>query len=234
MSSPEAEPAYAPLDALAAALGRPFSNIAMLELALTHASFFEGRAGPDNERLEFLGDRVLGLIAAEHLLTHYPDLPESALAPRLNSIVNRRACAKAAIRAGIGPALRLSKAEINAGGRDKETILADAAEAVLAALYLEGGLGPARDFVLTHWAEALDGAEHLLKDPKTALQEWAAANKHAAPLYTVIQRSGPDHAPRFIIRVETAGNTAQAEGASKREGERLAAEALLRIVRPHA
>lgn len=233
VSGPKAESTSTLHDALAEALGRPFHHAALLEMALTHASFLEGRVGADNERLEFLGDRVLGLIAAEHLLQRYPDMPESALAPRLNSIVNRQACAKAAIRAGIGPALRLSKAEINAGGREKETILADAAEAVLAALYLEGGLVPVREFVLTHWADALREAEHLQQDAKTALQEWAAAHRHGAPLYTEMQRSGPDHAPRFIIRVETAGSAAEAEGASKREAERLAAAALLRIIRPH-
>ncbi len=212
---------------------RPFTNDALLAMAVTHASYFEGRAGADNERLEFLGDRVLGLIAAEYLLQHYPQMSESDLAPRLNNIVNRQACAKAAVRAGMGPALRLSRAEANAGGREKETILADAAEAILAALYLEGGLDPVRAFVLTNWAEAIEGTEHLQQDAKTALQEWAAAGRHGTPLYTVTQRTGPDHAPRFVVRVEVAGAAHEAEGPSKREAERLAAAAVLKALRPH-
>lgn len=234
MSAQTAQPAHPPLStALDAALGRSFTNEALITQALTHASFLEGQSGTDNERLEFLGDRVLGLIAAEYLLRQFPHMRESELAPRLNSIVNRGACAKAAVHAGIGPALLVSRAEAKAGGREKETILADAAEAVLAALYLEGGIEPAKAFVLTHWHEAIAAAEHLPKDAKTALQEWAAAAKRPAPLYTVQERSGPDHAPRFVVQVEVGSESAQAAGASKREAERLAADALLRVVCPH-
>lgn len=233
MSAPTARLTQPLFAALEAALGRPFANDALITQALTHASFLEGRPGMDNERLEFLGDRVLGLIAAEQLLKQFPQMSESQLAPRLNSIVNRQACAEAAVLAGIGPALLISRAEANAGGRQKGAILADAAEAVLAAIYLEGGLEPAKAFVLRHWHGAIAGAEHLPQDAKTALQEWAAAAKHPAPLYSVKARSGPDHAPRFVVQVEVASTVAEAEGPSKREAERLAADALLKVLRPN-
>lgn len=220
--------------ALEAALGRPFADEALLIEALTHSSFFEGQPGTNNERLEFLGDRVLGLIAADYLLQHFPNMSEAQLAPRLNSVVNREACAKAARLAGLGPALLLSKAEANSGGREKTTILADAAEAIVAALYLHGGLEAARAFVLSHWQEALLATRDVRQDAKTALQEWAAAARHGPPVYVVTEQSGPDHAPRFVVQVEVAGaGNAQAAGGSKREAERHAASALLQMVRAH-
>lgn len=220
--------------ALQAALGRAFTDEALLTEALTHSSFLEGQSGTNNERLEFLGDRVLGLIAADYLLQHFPKMSEAELAPRLNSIVNRDACAMAAKHAGLGPALRLSKAEAHSGGRDKITILADAAEAIVAALYLHGGMEAARAFVLCHWHEVLLATQHLQQDAKTALQEWAAAARLGAPIYLIKEQSGPDHAPRFVVQVEVAGaGHAEAAGGSKREAERQAASVLLQRVRAH-
>lgn len=184
---------------------------------------------PNNERLEFLGDRVLGLVCAERLWADYAGVGEDGLAPRLNAVVNRAACARAARRVGLGPALRLSPAEARSGGRDKEAILADACEAVIAALYIDGGLEAARRFVLDAFAEEFAGAARAPRDPKTALQEWAAAAFAAQPVYTLIRRTGPDHAPIFLVEARVAHlPPEQGEGASKREAERAAAKALLR------
>lgn len=214
------------------ALGRPFSNAELLRVALTHSSFNEGRGGEDNERLEFLGDRVLGLVVAEHLYRSFPSWGEDELAPRFNSVVNKQACAKAARSAKIGQAMRLSRAEAEQGGRLKDSILADAAEAVVAALYLEGGLAAARAFIEQHWAEPLATVAQAVRDPKMALQEWAAAKHLCAPQYTVSGRSGPDHSPTFTVQVVVPGaGEAVGAGSSKREAERAAAAQLLEMVR---
>lgn len=217
--------------ALDTAIGWRFTKPLLLTEALTHSSAAEGRrhAAPDNERLEFLGDRVLGLLLAEKLFQLYPSAPESALALRLNSLVNRQACARAARRADLGPHLVLSRAEEQAGGRDKETILADACEALIAALYLDGGLAAARGFVDRFWQAELDAqAEQPLRDAKTALQEWAAARGRGTPAYQVLGREGPDHAPVFRVDVRVGAELrASGEGRSKREAERAAALALL-------
>lgn len=219
-------------NAIVAALGRAPKEQALFTLALRHASALEGRRGQNNERLEFLGDRVLGLVVAEHLHRSFPDLAEADCAPRLNSIVNRDACAEAARDFGAPEALELSAAEAAGGGREKTGILADAAEAVVAAVYLDGGLDAARRFVLRHWRNAIASAADVGKDPKTALQEWAAAHKRAAPQYDVIAREGPDHAPAYKIRARlgAAGPDAEGAGGSKREAERRAAAALLALL----
>lgn len=210
-------------------IGWTFKRKELLSEALTHSSSAEGRRGAiTNERLEFLGDRVLGLVVAQRLFATYVDDGESALALRLNALVNRGACAAAARRVGLGDALTLSKSEELAGGRNKETILADACEALIAALYLDGGLDAARTFIDSAWGEAFAEAAEAGRDPKTALQEWAAARKLAAPNYVLAARAGPDHAPVFVIDVTVAGRTARGEGGSKRDAERRAAHALLK------
>jgi ribonuclease-3 len=210
-------------------LGRKFRRPALLQEALTHSSAGEGRnARLNNERQEFLGDRVLGLVVAERLYRAFPTVGESGLAPRLNALVNRAACARAARRANLGAALIVSRSEEAGGGRDKETILADACEAVIAALYLDGGLKAAREFIEKYWAEEFDAVAEVPQDAKTVLQEWAAAGKRGSPRYNVIERSGPDHAPRFTVEASVSGYpAARGEGGSKREAERAAAAALL-------
>jgi ribonuclease III len=217
--------------ALEAAIGWRFKRPLLAEEALTHSSAAEGRktSPPDNERLEFLGDRVLGLILAQRLFEIYPSAPESALALRLNSLVNRQACARAARRAGLGAFLVLSKSEEAAGGRDKETILADACEALIAALYLDGGFSAACTFVDRFWAPEWEAqADQPTRDAKTALQEWAAGRGKPNPAYLVHDRSGPDHAPVFIVDVHVGPEqSARGEGKSKRDAERAAAAALL-------
>lgn len=220
----------AAVDALKARLGHVFADDAILERALTHASVGGGGGkARDNEVLEFIGDRVIGLLAAEHLAERDPKAAEGELAVRLNALVSRKACAQVARAAGLGPALRLAASETKTGGRDKDSILAGACEAVMAAIYQDGGLEGARKVFLTLWAELFDEASAPGgRDPKTALQEWAQGQGKPLPKYAVIHRSGPDHAPLFTVAVEVAGVApASAEGRSRQEAEKAAAAALL-------
>ena len=207
-------------------LGYTFKDPDLLKRALTHASV--STAG-SNERLEFLGDRVLGLVIAQKLHQLYPDDPEGILALKLNALVRSEACALAAEKAGLGDYLILANSEIASGGRKKAAILAGACEAVIAALYLDGGFAVARDFIERNWQEQYAGLNRDMRDAKTALQEWAQSKKGgAAPTYKLVKREGPDHAPRFLIEVNVAGQTpATGEGSSKREAEQAAAQAML-------
>jgi ribonuclease-3 len=215
------------IKALEARLGHQFSDASLLKLALSHASI----GAQSNERLEFLGDRVLGLIVAERLYADYPDIAEGGLAVRLNALVRREACAKAGEAAGLAPYLIMAASESGSGGRQKAAILAGACEAVIAALYLDGGLDAAKHFVLTYWGEQFASLKPELRDAKTALQEWAqsgALPKKAQPSYVVKGRIGPDHAPSFTIEVRVADHDPQAgEGATKREAEQDAARRML-------
>jgi ribonuclease III len=218
------------ITALEARLGYAFHARTLIEEALTHASAtVRGAERPASyERLEFLGDRVLGLVTAERLHRQYPDAGEAELALRYNALVNRSACARAARRAELGQAVRMSDSEKGSGGGDKEAILADCCEAVIAALYLDGGLDAARGFVEQFWAEEFEDINGLRKDAKTLLQEWAAARKKGLA-YKLLARTGPDHAPHFLVEAEVAGAApARGEGGSKREAEQAAAAALLK------
>jgi ribonuclease-3 len=215
------------LKALEARLGHEFADISLLKLALTHAS-----TGPQsNERLEFLGDRVLGLIVSERLYADYPDIDEGGLAVRLNALVRREACAKAGEAAGLAPYLIMAASESGSGGRQKGAILAGACEAVIAALYLDGGFPAAQRFVLNCWEEQFATLKPELRDAKTALQEWAqsgALPKKAQPSYVVTERVGPDHAPSFTVEVRVPGYESQnGEGSTKREAEQDAARRML-------
>lgn len=213
-------------------IGRPFRKKALLREALTHTSVGERReSAVSYERMEFLGDRVLGLVIAEYLYGTFPDAGENTLAPRLNALVNRDACARAARRIDIGAVLRLSAAEARTGGREKDTILADACEALIAAIYFDGGMKAARQFVLTVWADEFAGVRETPRDAKTALQEWAAQRRRPNPSYAVVERTGPDHAPRFVVEARVEGLEAgRGEGASKRDAEREAARVVLGAV----
>jgi ribonuclease-3 len=220
----------AAVDALQARLDYRFKDADLLEQALTHSSVGDGaRQAGDNERLEFLGDRVLGLLAAEHLTAMDPEAREGDLAPRLNALVSRAACARVARRMDLGPALRLSGAETKAGGRDKDSILAGACEAVMAALYQDAGLETARRIYQTFWREdvaALSAAPS--KDSKTRLQEWAQGRGKPLPAYAVVGREGPEHAPSFTVSVVVDGtDPAEGRGSSRQAAEKAAAEALL-------
>ncbi|MBX3510890.1 MAG: ribonuclease III [Hyphomonadaceae bacterium] len=216
------------LETLERRLGRAFANRALLEEALTHASALEGKRQQRRsyDRLEFLGDRVLGLIVAQRIYEDHADEDEGALAPRLNALVNRQACARAARAAGLGEAALLSPSEEAQGGRGKEAILADLCEAVIGALYLDGGMEAASAFVEQFWGDAFDAG--ATRDAKTALQEWAAARKRALR-YEVVETVGPEHALRFVVAAHVDGFApTHGEGSSKREAQRAAAAAFMK------
>jgi len=217
----------APPGRLEQALDHRFARPALLEQALTHRSA-ASPARPNNQRLEFLGDRVLGLVIAEALLEAYPAEEEGALAPRLNALVRRETLAEVAAELGLGDYLRLGRSEATGGGRRKAAILADAMEAVIAALYLDGGMEAARRLVLRHWGARIEAPDEAPTDAKTRLQEWAQGRGMAPPAYAVRARAGPDHAPRFTVEASLAsGERAEGEAASKKQAEQAAARALL-------
>ena len=219
-----------PLVGLEAALGHDFADRTLLAKAVTHPSA-SGPARPDNQRLEFLGDRVLGLIVAEALLAAFPDESEGTLAPRFNALVRRETLADVATEIGLGGYLHLGRSEATSGGRRKAAILADAMEAVIAALFLDGGMAAARGFVLGLWQRRIEAPETAPTDAKTQLQEWAQARGIAPPDYVVTGREGPDHAPQFAVeaRLET-GETAPGEARSKKLAEQAAATRLLDLL----
>jgi len=217
-------------------LGYAFKDEGLLRRALTHAS---ASTRTSNERLEFLGDRVLGLAVADKLFQLYPDDPEGALALKYNALARGEACAAAAEAAGLSAYLVLAAAEEVNGGRRKAAILAGACEAVIAALYLDGGYAAAHAFVERYWQEAFATLGHDMRDPKTTLQEWAqssARSLRGAPVYRLVKREGPDHAPHFAVEVTVAGEGSEiGEGRSKREAEQAAARAMLaRLGKGHA
>ncbi len=219
----------AQLSELEQRIGYVFKNRAMLREALTHGSVHEGqKRRADYDRLEFLGDRVLGLCVAERLLAEHQSEQEGELAPRFNALVNRHACARAARAAGLGDALVLSPAEEANGGRQKEAILGDICESVIAALYLDSGLETARAFIHRFWGDAFEDAKGVQRDAKTSLQEWAAAKKKHLR-YVEVGQSGPEHAPHFIIEAHVEGfEPVRGEGSSKRDAQRSAAESFLK------
>ena len=198
-------------------------------MALTHASVRQASAKRrDNERLEFLGDRVLGLAVAEFVSELYPAAAEGDLARLLNRLVRGGTCADVARALDLGPVLLLSDSEAGSGGREKETILADACEALLGAVFLEAGYEAARDVVRAHWGPLLEGAPAAMADAKSALQEWAQGRGYELPVYVEVERLGPDHAPRFTSEVRIKGvQPARGEGANKRAAEQAAATAAL-------
>lgn len=217
--------------ALETALGYKFKSESLLERALTHSSVRGSDAKrADNERLEFIGDRVLGLIIAEMLHEGHPTLSEGELARRYNTLVRGESCARMARQIGLGAHLILSASEGDNGGREKENILADAIEAVLGAVFLDGGFLKARDVVRRIWDAGPDAVTSATgsADPKSALQEWAQGRGLPLPRYTPLERSGPDHAPLFRTEVRLTGlPPAQGSGPSKRAAEQAAASAML-------
>jgi len=208
-----------------ARIGHRFARPELLIEALTHPSMATGR---DNQRLEFLGDRVLGLVIAEALLDQDPGATEGDLAPRLNALVRKETCAEVAAALDLGPALRLGRSEMLTGGRRKAALLGDAMEAVIAAVYLDGGLDAARGLVRRGWGERIGAVRDVVRDAKTMLQEWAQARGLAPPAYVDLDREGPDHAPVFSVEARLAdGRAAEGRASSKRAAQQAAAEALL-------
>ena len=217
----------AELKAFEERIGHRFANPELLVQALTHGSIATATR-PDNQRLEFLGDRVLGLAMATALLDADAKASEGQLAPRFNALVRKEACADVAREIGLGDVLKLGRSEMLSGGRRKEALLADGLEALIAAVYVDAGFEAAQDFVLRLWGDRVGRVEADARDAKTALQEWAQARGQTPPSYVEKARSGPDHAPRFVIAVRLAdGTEAQAEAGSKRQAEQAAAKTLL-------
>lgn len=214
---------------LEAALGYKFKSEPLIERALTHASVRSGKtARTDNERLEFVGDRVLGLAIAEMLSEAFPESNEGDLARRYNRLVRGQTCARVARGIGLGKCLILSESEDESGGREKETILADAMEAVLGAIFLDAGFDKARAVVRELWHAHIEQAPQVAADPKSALQEWSQGKGLELPIYVEVARKGPDHAPSFTSEVRITGVApARGEGASKRAAEQAAASTLL-------
>lgn len=213
---------------LAEILDYEFRNPELARTALTHRSA-AGRGEPTYERLEFLGDRVLALVISDLLYEHYPREEEGALAKRLVGLVRRETLAEIAAKLGMADLIILSKGEEDAGGRGNPAILADVCESLIGAVYRDGGLAPARRFIERNWHELMTSEKTPPKDAKTTLQEWAQGSGFELPEYREVERSGPDHAPRFTIEVKVDEfPPARAEGPSKRAAEQLAAEMLLK------
>lgn len=222
------------LERLVALLEHRFNHAVLLQQALTHASAsgHGGNRRPSNERLEFLGDRVLGLIVAQLVYHAYPDEDEGALARRYSSLVSGETLAFVAEQIDLGEFLLVSRGEEEAGGVRNPGVLADSCEAVIAALYLDGGLDAARRFIERFWSPLMGAALRPPKDAKTELQEWAQARALALPHYREVSREGPPHAPRFQVEVRLNGLPAMmASGFSKRGAEQAAAQALLETIR---
>lgn len=220
-----------PATEIAAIIGHEPRETALFVEALTHGSHGAkgGNAGGrDYQRLEFLGDRVLGLIVAAELYRRFPKESEGQLSARLNGLVTGEVCAEIAREIGLAPMIRLGKQARDDGGRESANILGDVVEALIGALYLDAGLDDARRFVLDCWGERIGAVREAPKHPKSALMEWAAANRRKPPEYRVVSRDGPDHAPRFTVAVAVANaGEATASGTNKQDAEKAAAAALL-------
>lgn len=213
-----------------AAINHTFKDKDLLTRAMTHpgAVSSQDAAKLSNQRLEFLGDRVLGLVVAERLMERYPTEREGKLAPRFNAYVRKEACADAIRHLGIGQYLLMAPNDAADGGRSRDSALGDLCEALIAAVYLDGGLKPARTFIEKAWAPHFAAGVTAAKDAKTLLQEWAQGRGLPLPKYEVVDRKGPDHAPEFLVSVSLEnGATARASGPSKQDAQRAAAEALM-------
>ena len=212
--------------ALAAATGHVFRDFTLMQRALTHSSA-RGKTY-DNERLEFLGDRVLGLVVTEMLFSAYPDATQGELAVRLSALVSGATCAEIADRIGLVPLIHADSGVRQAKAKARN-VRADAIEALIAAIYLDAGLDAARRFILRYWEPLAQAVVKVPRDPKTELQEWAHQAAQAAPAYQIEGRDGPDHDPLFTVSVAVTGfEPSIGRGRSKREAEQSAAAAMLR------
>jgi ribonuclease-3 len=215
------------LDELLNKLGYRFEKSELLDEALTHVSAPQA-GGQSYQRLEFLGDRVLGLAIAELLFKTFPGAPEGELSRRLAELVRRESCAEIAIAWDVGPYLRLGAGEAHSGERRNQTILADVCEAIIGAVFIDGGYEAARALVERSFQELLEAPRRPLRDPKSALQEWAQGRGLPPPTYSVVEQIGPDHAPKFRVVVKVKGAENEfGSGTSKRIAEQAAARSLL-------
>ncbi len=222
------------LSRLTTRLGYDFREPELLWRALTHASATRGARGDvaSYERLEFLGDRVLGLIIADLLFARFPEEPEGALARRLAALVRKETLAEVAAELDLGRFMRFGSGESEAGGAETPSVLADACEAIIGAIYLDGGLSAAWDFVAARWQPYLEADRVPPQDAKTALQEWAQARALPLPRYREVGRQGPAHEPLFTVELEVEGQPpVTAEGRSKRLAEQGAADLMLARVK---
>lgn len=214
-------------------IGYTFKNKELLKTALTHSSFANEQGGnvKYNERLEFLGDSVLGIITAEYLFINHRDFPEGELTKVRSALVCEKALFNFATEIGLGEYLFLGKGEANTGGRERPSILADAFEALIAAIYLDGGMEQAKAFVLRFIKKAQNEAIEVNTDYKTKLQEIIQKNPEERVEYVIIDETGPDHDKRFIVGVKLNSNIiGKGEGRSKKQAEQLAAKEALRLM----
>ena len=220
-------PKDADLSPLEQRIGVTFCNIALLRQALMHVSAC-ARRGDSYQRLEFLGDRVLGLAVADLLFETFPGAAEGELSRRLAELVRRETCAEVAAEWGVAPFIILGGGEAQSGGATKAAILGDICESIIGAVFVDAGFAAAQTLVRNSFAGRLDQAGASRRDPKSALQEWAQGRGLATPIYRLDGQTGPDHAPRFVISAVVDGfEAAQGEGSSKRHAEQAAAEAFL-------
>lgn len=217
---------------LQAILGHTFRHPELLREALTHRSISARRGGFSNERLEFMGDRVLGLLIAEWLAERFPAEQEGELGRRLAYLVSQPVLADVADVIGLGAAISVAPGEARVGVKRRATVLADALEAIIGAIYLDDGLAPARGFVRRAWQVPMQALVAPPKDSKTALQEWLQAKGKPLPEYKIVSREGPSHAPNFVIAVSSGTVTGTGQAGSKRIAEQAAAADLLRQVKP--
>lgn len=221
-----------PLFELEQRLGYRFRNPAYMEQALTHSS---KSGAPNNERIEFLGDRVLNLVMAHTLFEQFPEEQEGNLAKRHSALVQGTMLAAVGHTLNIGDFLILSEGERQSGGAENENIVSDAMEALLGAVYLDGGLEAARDIIIRLWDKYILSPAEVHQDPKTELQEWVQARGWPLPEYEIVARTGPDHAPQFEIEVRVQGyNPVIADGHSRRQAEKEAARRMLAQLKSQA
>lgn len=212
---------------LAGVIGAAPGDMAVYSRALTHGS----QSADNYERLEFLGDRVLGLTLAQWLYERFPGEPEGKLSRRFNALVTGQVCAEVAREIGVPAHLKLGKQARDDGASDSDNVLGDVMEALIGATFLDQGFDAARALVRRLWDSRIDSQSAAPKHPKSALQEWAAAHNRRAPDYVLVERSGPGHAPRFRVKAEIARLAeAEGEGSSKQEAETAAAAALLAVL----
>jgi ribonuclease-3 len=217
----------ADLRAFEGRIGHQFRNPELLVQAVTHASL-SSPTRPDNQRLEFLGDRVLGLVMSEALLSADGAASEGQLAPRFNALVRKETCADVAREIKLGDVLKLGRSEMMSGGRRKDALLGDGLEAVIAAVYVDAGFDAAQKLVKRLWNDRISQVEDDARDAKTALQEWAQARAMTPPRYVEQDRQGPDHQPVFTVEVRLDNDASEtAEAGTKRAAEQAAARALL-------
>lgn len=224
-------PAAAALKALERRIGYEFADRNLIRRALTHSSAVEQGRDVDManyQRLEFLGDRVLALVIADMLIAAFPEADEGELATRLTGLVRNESCAEVARALDLGAAVRLGAGEAQSGGRHKAALLGDVCEAVIGAIYLDGGIDAARRFIDTNWRARMLDWSGPLRDAKTTLQEWAQGRGLPPPRYRIAERRGPHHAPHFVVEVVVEGAEAtRGDGRSKRQAEQKAAGAML-------